>query len=234
LLALWMLSCAAAAPQATLRIARIEAIPDQLVGAAILEAIYRHLDIRLEFVDMPAKRALLESSEGRVDGEIQRVLDVGSEYPTLIAVRPSVNYIEPSAFVTRADFRVDGWRSVAPYSIGIVRGVGSSERGTKGMSRVEAVTTMDQLMGMLADGRVEVAVNDRFSGELVCKRLHLDATIHALSPAIERIPLYHFLNERHRDLVPRVEAVVREMTASGELERIRADAQAQLIKAAGR
>jgi polar amino acid transport system substrate-binding protein len=42
---------------------------------------------------MPAERAPLESSEGRVDGEIQRVLDVGREYPTLPVLRPSFNYI---------------------------------------------------------------------------------------------------------------------------------------------
>lgn len=229
----WGMSCAAAAAApASLRIARIEAIPDQLVGAALLEAVYRRLDIRLEFVDMPAKRALVESSEGRVDGEIQRVLDVGSEYPTLLALRPSLNYIEPSVFVKRLELRVDGWRSIAPYSIGIVRGVGSSERGTKGMGRVEAVASMDQLMAMLADDRLDLAVNDRFSGELVCRRLHLDA-IRPLSPPLEHIPLYHFLNERHRALVPRVEAVLREMSASGELERLRAEAVERLIKAAG-
>ena len=176
-LALCVLGIADAQAQAPLRLARIENIPDQQVGAEILQAVYQRLGFTVEFVDLPAKRALLESSQGRVDGEVQRVLAVQSEYPSLLPVQPSINYIEPSAFVKRLDFPVDGWRSIAGYSIGIVRGVGSSERGTQGMARVEAVATMDQLMQMLAHDRIEVAVNDRFSGLLINRRLRLEMEI---------------------------------------------------------
>lgn len=231
--ALSMVGPAGARPRLSLRLARVEDIPDQLVGSLILEVVYRRLDIAVEFVDMPAKRALVESSQGRVDGEVQRLLDVGREYPSLIAVQPSINYIEPAAFVKRLDFRVAGWRSVAPYSIGIVRGVGSSERGTQGMARVAAVTSMDQLMDMLADDRVEVAVSDQFSGLLVVRRRHLETTIRPLSPVLEHIALYHFLNERHRDLVPRVGQVIQDMAASGELERLREEFTMRMIGAAG-
>ena len=130
--ALSMVGSAGAQPRLSLRLARVENIPDQLVGSAILEVVYRRLDIALEFVDMPAKRALVESSQGHVDGEVQRVLDVGREYPSLLVVQPSINYIEPAVFVKRIDFRVAGWSSIAPHSIGIVRGVGSSVRRSAG------------------------------------------------------------------------------------------------------
>jgi uncharacterized membrane protein len=86
--ALSMVGPAGARPRLSLRFARVEDIPDQLVGSLILEVVYRRLDIAVEFVDMPAKRALVESSEGRVDREVQRLLDVGREYPSLIAVQP--------------------------------------------------------------------------------------------------------------------------------------------------
>jgi ABC-type amino acid transport substrate-binding protein len=229
-LMLFALDAAAAPAKTVLRLARLENIPDQFVGGEILKAVYQRLDITVEFVDLPAKRALAESSSGRVDGEVHRILAVQSEFPSLIPVRPSINYIEPSAFVKQNDFRVDGWNSIAPYSIGIVRGVGSSERGTAGMSKVEAVASMDQLMKMLAFGRFEVAVNDRFSGVLVNRKLRLDTVVRPLSPALEHIPLYHFLHERHRDLVPRVEKVLREMEAAGELQRIRQDITRRMLE----
>lgn len=230
--ALLLFCTGATQAQTALRLARIENIPDQIVGGEILKAVYQRLGITVEFVDLPAKRALVESSEGRVDGEVHRILAVQSEFASLIAVRPSINYIEPSAFVKQRDFAIDGWNSIAPYTIGIVRGVGSSERGTKGMSRVEAVATMDQMMQMLASGRFEVAVNDRFSGVLVNKRLHLDTVLRPLSPALERVALYHFLHERHRELVPQVEKALRDMEASGELERLRQEITARMIKEA--
>jgi ABC-type amino acid transport substrate-binding protein len=89
---------------------------------------------------------------------------------------------------------------------------------------------MDQLMQMLASGRIDVAVNDRFSGVLVNKKLRLDTVVRPLSPALEHIPLYHFLHERHRDLVPRVEKVLRDMEASGELERLRREITLRMLK----
>ncbi|MDR7305824.1 transporter substrate-binding domain-containing protein [Rhodoferax saidenbachensis] len=207
--------------QSVLRIARIENVPDQQVGAEILTVVYSKLGIQLQFVDGPAKRSLLESSEGRLDGEIQRVLDVQNEYPTLLAVPVSINYIEPTAFTKRASFAVTGWDSLRPYKIGIVRGVGSSERGTAGMPQVEPTTNMEQMMLMLNADRTDVAVNDLFSGMLILHRLGLQEVIHPLLPVLQRIELYHFLNERHRALVPRVEAVIRQMKSSGELASLR-------------
>ena len=100
------------------------------------------------------------------------------------------------------------------------------------MSRVEAVGSMDQLMQMLASGRFELAVNDRFSGVLVNKRLHLDTVVRPLSPALEHIPLHHFLHERHRDLVPRVEKALQAMEASGELERLRQQITTRMLQEA--
>jgi ABC-type amino acid transport substrate-binding protein len=218
-----------------LRFARLENVPDQFLGGEILVAVYKRLGITVEFMDLPAKRSLLESSEGRVDGEVQRILAVQDQYPTLIAVQPSFNFIEPTAFVpTGISLRVEGWKSLAPHSIGIVRGVGSSERGTQGMRAVEPVTTMENLMQSLHAGRFEVAVNDRFSGLLVIRRLGLEGKVQALDPPLERIPLYHFLHERHRDLVPKVEQVIRSMQASGELDRVRHRVMDGMLAAARR
>lgn len=220
--------------QPAMRLARLENVPDQALGAEILKVVYGRLAIPVEFVDLPAKRSLLESSEGRVDGEVQRILAVQTQYPTLVALHPSFNYIEPSAFVKDTELRVDGWPSLAPHSVGIVRGVGSSEAGTRGMTRVEAVSTMDQLMQALAAGRYEVAVNDRFSGLLVIQRLGLASVVRAVEPPLQHIPLHHFLHERHRAMVPRIEQVLRSMQASGELQRVRQDAVAAILDSARR
>jgi ABC-type amino acid transport substrate-binding protein len=223
--------------QGSVRIARLENVPDQFLGGELLGAIYKRLGMTVEFVDMPAKRSLIESSEGRVDGEVQRILAVQDQYPTLVAVHPSFNSIEPAAFVrtgSGVNLRVDGWKSLAPHSIGIVRGVGSSERGTQGMPTVEPVTTMENLMQSLQAGRFEVAVNDRFSGLLVIRKLGLEGKVQPLDPPLERIPLHHFLHERHRDLVPKVGQVIRGMQASGELDKLRQRVMDSMLSAVKR
>src|SRR5260370_19161136 len=124
-----LLSSSPSHAQSVIRLARIADIPDQYVGGEILRAVYGRLNIAVEFVDVPGKRALALSSAGELDGEIQRIANLARDYPTLVQISPPINYIEPSVFTTTLRFDVKGWNSITDYSIGIVRGVGSSEAG---------------------------------------------------------------------------------------------------------
>jgi ABC-type amino acid transport substrate-binding protein len=221
ILALWALCCALSFAEPALRFARIENIPDQYVGGEILKAVYARLGIAVEFIDMPAQRALVESSSGKVDGAVQGIAKVQDQYPTLLMVKPAINTIEPSAFVSRLRIEVLGWGSIRRYRVGIVRGVGSSEDGTRGMPHVTAFASLDPLMEALAANRVDVAVSDSFSGLAAVRKLGLRGKVSMLSPPLQRIDVYHFLNIRHRELLPRVEDAIAAMQASGELEALR-------------
>ncbi len=205
-----------------IRLARIADIPDQYVGGEMLRAVYAKLDINLEFEDVPGKRALVLSSAGEVDGEIQRIGTLSRDYPTLIQVAPAINYIEPTVFSTKLHFDVAGWNSIRDYSIGIVRGVGSSEAGTRGMDRVTATTSLENMIQMLDADRFDVMVTDLFSGLVAVRKLNLQARIYPLPPPLERISIYHYLHEHHRDLVPKVGKVIEQMEVSGELAELRA------------
>lgn len=213
--------CSAACAEPPLRFARIENIPDQFVGGEILKVVYSRLNVPIELVDLPAKRALVDSSEGRLDGEVHRNVNVQKQYPTLLMLRPAINYIEPSVFSTKYRFPVSGWDSIKDYNIGIVHGVGTSEDGTRGMKNVLAVTTLGQLMQVLAMDRIDVAVSDSFSGLVAVKQLGLEGRITVLTPPLQKTEIYHFLHEKHRALMPKVESMLREMQASGELELFR-------------
>lgn len=157
---------------------------------------------------------------------MHRILDVANEYPSLIPVKPAINFIEPSAFVRTSQasrFKIDGWQSVRNYNVAIVLGVGSSERGTAGFPRVTRCKTLNQAITMLEAGRVDVVAFDRFSGLDEVMRLGLTDRITPLAPPFQTIEIYHFLNRMHSDVVPRLEAILRDMAASGELVRLRTD-----------
>lgn len=207
--------------QAVIRLARIADIPDQYVGGEILRAVYGRLNIAVEFEDVPGKRALALSSAGKLDGEVHRIANLARDYPTLVQISPPINYIEPSVFTTALRFEVRGWNSIKDYSIGIVRGVGSSEAGTRGMSRVTAAASLENMIRMLDAGRFDLMVTDLFSGRVAVRKLNLQSRVHSLSPPIEKIYIYHYLHERHRDLARKVERVIQDMNASGELARLR-------------
>lgn len=230
-LAAGMPSAAAEAP-ATIKLARLAEFPDQIVGGEILKAVYARLGITVEFVDAAPKRALALSSSGEVDGEVQRIGGLEKTFPTLVPVRVPINDIEPAAFTTGLTFSPSGWNSITDHHIGIVQGVGSSEAGTKGMAHVQAAVSLESLIRMLDAGRIDVMVTDAFSGQLAVASMGLAGRIRPLSPPLDTIPLYHYLNERRSDLVPLVEKAARDMEASGELARLRADLRQRMIDTA--
>lgn len=160
---------------------------------------------------------------------MHRIANLARDYPTLVQISPAINYIEPSVFTTTLVFDVRGWDSIRDYSIGIVRGVGSSEAGTRGMSRVTAAASLENMIQMLDAERFDLMVTDLFSGRVAVRKLNLQARIHPLMPPLQRIDIYHYLHERHRPLVPKVEKVIQEMSASGELARLRETLVRQIL-----
>jgi polar amino acid transport system substrate-binding protein len=203
--------------------------PDQAIGAVIVKAAYEKLDIPVKFVILPGKRALVESSEGRADGEVHRIVEIGDEYLTLLRVPTPINYIEPSVFSKRHEFEVTDCAALQGYQIGIVRGVKHSQLCTQGMQNVIAGDDLTAVMRMLNAGRVDLLITARINGLLMAKKLGLDA-IKPLSPPLSRFWVYHYLHERHKDLVPTIDNVFKAMQESGDLEALRAQAVKKLLQ----
>ena len=205
--------------------------PDQAIGAVIVKAAYEKLGIPVKFAILPGKRALAESSEGRADGEVHRIVEIGEEYPTLLRVPTPINYIEPSVFSKKHKFEVTDCAALQGYQIGIVRGVKHSQLCTQGMQKVFVGDDLTGVMRMLNAGRIDLLITARINGLLMVKELGLD-DIKPLSPPLSRLWVYHYLHERHKGLVPTIDAVFKAMQESGELEALRAQAVQKLLQKA--
>ena len=221
-----------ASAQQPLKFTQIVDTPDQVIGAVIVKAAYEKLDIPVKFVILPGKRALAESSEGRADGEVHRIIEIGDEYPTLLRVPTPINYIEPSVFSKKHEFEVTNCAALQGYKIGIVRGVKHSQLCTQGLENVLVGDDLTGVMRMLNAGRIDLLITARINGLMMAKELKLD-TIKPLSPPLSRFWVYHYLHERHKRLVPTVDAIFKAMQKSGELEALREKAVQQLLQKAG-
>ena len=220
-----------ASAQQPLKFTQIVDTPDQAIGAVIVKAAYEKLGMPVKFEILPGKRALMESSEGRADGDVHRIFEIGDEYPTLLRVPTAINYIEPSVFSKKHEFEVTDCAALKGYQIGIVRGVKHSQLCTQGMENVFVGDDLTGVMRMLDAGRVELLITARINGLLLAKKLKLDA-IKPLSPPLSRFWVYHYLHERHKDLVPTIDKVFKAMQESGELEALRAQAVQKLLQKA--
>ena len=222
-----------ASAQQPLTFTQIVDTPDQAIGAVIVKAAYEKLGNPVKFAILPGKRALTESSEGRADGEVHRIFEIGNAYPTLLRVPTPINYIEPSAFSKKHGFEVTDCAALQGYQIGIVQGVKHSQLCTQGMENVFVGDDLTGVMRMLDAGRIDLLITARINGLLLAKELRLDA-IKPLSPPLSRLWVYHYLHERHKDLVPTIDAVFKAMQESGELETLREQAVQQLLQKAAK
>jgi len=202
-----------------LQLSKIEGSILSKISEQVLAEAYQHLDIKIEFVSFPAKRGLMISNEGSVDGEVHRIKKVDYKYPNLIRVPTAINLAEVVVFSHNRKIKVEGWNSLKPYKIGILRGIVVSEEGTKDMD-TEAFNSYDQVLMMLNFKRIDVGVLTRIGGLYHLRGLEFK-DIKMLEPPILQHGLYHYLHVKHEALVPRINGVLKKMQANGRIKAIR-------------
>ena len=189
------------------------------ISRDVLSEAYRRIDTPLVFKEVPALRALAESVEGQVDGELHRMDGLARRYPSLVQVKVPINWFEVVVLTRSARFVPQGWDSLRPYSVGVHRGILAIEQGTRGM-RIDPAPSNDLVLRKLMAGRTDVAVMpDIEARELLLARQ--DSGVKILAPALARVPLYHYLHKRNRMLAQRLEGVLKAMEADGTIAAIR-------------
>lgn len=203
--------------QETLVLARSESLAGDIAEQVLKEA-YHRIGIEVRTKPFPAERSLVASNGGLVDGEVSRLKGIEGTYPNLMMAPVVVNSLEVMAFVKNVTFKVTGWESLRPYTIGIRRGVKYAEQGTKGM-KVEPVSTYEQCFKMLDSERIDVVVVSFYDGLKIIKDLQLKG-VRPLTPRLATINQYHYLHKKHADLISKITKALKEMEAEGRIKAI--------------
>ncbi len=64
---------------------------------------------------------------------------------------------------------------------------------------------------MLLNGRVDLVVAGKVEGQTILQRLNASDDYKALSPPLESLLLYHYLNIKHSKLVPHLEQALKKL-----------------------
>ncbi len=203
---------------------------DTVTSEVITRRAYKRIGIDVQIRKFPGERALRLANSGKVDGEVQRINGIAAKYHNLIQIHPAINYIQGTVFTLAKSFKVDGWESLRPYRIGYIRGIKFAENNTVSMNSL-AVSDYQTMFQMLRKKRFDIIVSPRLNGIYQMKQLGIKK-IKELNPAIMRFNLYHYLNNKHVALVPKISAVFKKMQASGELTKIRNQVITVLMKRA--
>lgn len=189
------------------------------ISARVLVKAYQRIGIEIKPIELPAERSLINSNNGSLDGEVNRIKGIDRKYKNLLMVPIPVNSFEGVVFTKNYSFSVEGWGSLKPYTIAIRTGAKFAEKGTSGM-RVYKFTTYDKVFELIAKDRYDVCVSSRVVGFYQINKQNL-VGIRVLEPPLERFHLYHYLHKKHKELVPKISASLKRMAAEGAILRER-------------
>lgn len=225
LLALWVGT--AFGQSAPLQLAANERLAEQWVAAQLLQEVYRRAGLSMVIEPLPPARATKETVSGLKDGEVARIRAYGESNPTLDRVEPAIYVLTSNAFSLRSRAaEIHRREDLVHYSLGAIRGVAHSSDLTEGHPATTLTQRADLLFKMLNSRRFDAALDTGINGRYVIKRQGL--TDIQVSPDLARYELFHYLHPKHQALAGRIGAVIGQMRASGEMDKLIVKAEADL------
>lgn len=193
---------------------------DRKALEAISKQALRRLNLDVQLVTLPSARSLAAADAGEVDGEGLRVAGLTARYPNLLQVPEPYVRVALVAFSRDATLSLDGgWKALEPYRVAHIRGWKVFEAQMGSARAVQKVDRPEQLFQMLEAGHVDLALYTRADGVALARRMGL-SSVAPLTPALQEVDLYLYLNRRHEALVPRLAEVIRQMKVDGSYNRV--------------
>jgi len=167
-----------------------------------LQQAYQQLGYQMQLVRLPAGRSLQMTNQGLYDGELFRIDGVQHEFPQLLQVPVQLASIKLLAYVAspRAQ-ELQQWARQSDLRIGYVRGFRLVSQ-VRFAGKALPVTTLEQALGMLRQGKVDVLLEDQQSLLSLLPEGLAEAGISAQSGVLAEAGLYHYVHQRHAAIVP--------------------------------
>jgi hypothetical protein len=174
-----------------------------------LQRAYSRLGYQIEVVRLPAGRSLHMANRGVYDGELFRIGGLAEDFPALRQVEVQLATIEVLAFVkTEHQAELRDWVDLKHIRVGYVRGFRLAEKIQYAGYPV-ALTTLEQAVGMLEQGKIDVLLEDLQSVRSMLPAQLEQVGLTSLPTVLARAGLYHYLHERHSDLLEPLATVLK-------------------------
>lgn len=192
------------------------------ISQRVMKEAYRRLDLDVKFTALPAARSLAVANSGRVDGELYRIKNIHLKYKNLMMIPTPIGIMEGVAITTNPKISLQGWQSLAPYRVCIRNGVKFAEAGTKEM-KVDVNNSNEHLFYNLGLNRCDVIVLARLTSIKLAQDFEKEMKRPVYYHVIQTYPLFHYLHQKNRHLVPELTEVLDEMQRDGTIANIRTD-----------
>lgn len=141
---------------------------------------FRRVGAKLQLVKLPAERGLINANAGIIDGDLNRIREIGAQYPNLIRVPEKIFDANFSAYSKDRSIR-SSWSDIRQRAVGYIRGWKIFEQQLADAPNVTTAENAEQLFNLLALDRIEVALYDRWVGEAQARQQGIEG-VYALTP----------------------------------------------------
>jgi len=225
-LGLGLVGPAAADP---VELVRIESLVDQQIAARVMETVYDRAGIEVNITALPGMRALSEAASGKKHGETMRIFELGDRVDTLIRVPTPIMQLQ-TAVIGRKDktITVDTAEDLNSYLVVVVRGVLHTEAYQQSVTNVLILDDQIKALELVDKGRADVVLTNRIEAVLLLKTGAFPNLV-LINPEIKATSLHHYLHVSKKALVPKIDAVLKGMSESGELSRLINEIEADYV-----
>lgn len=199
----------------------IDSVRTQMTFQILSEA-YSALGINLEFKEYPILRSTHSAHTGKVDGEVFKISGLDKKYPNLIKIPVPLDDIELMVMTRKDSSLHANWASLRYASVGYFRGIFLIERmiAAKKIRNAKPLETNEQLIKMVSLGRLDAGLIARIAGIMNLKKSQVNNVVLHPQP-IAATPVYHYLNNKHADLVPELIKALKKMKETGRMKEIK-------------
>lgn len=198
------------------------------MGRAILRRAFEKLALELQFEPLPLRRSLPMTQQGLLDGEALRIRDLAAGLPELLLVPVPIATVQVLGYVRQAGPQPRDEAALTALRLGYPRGIVLLERWLADAPRKVEASTRTDLLRLLRAEVIDVALLTSAAGLPELEPDDMSGLARLPTP-FHVTPLYALLHQRHRELLPRLARVLREMEDSGESARLRNAAWGALL-----
>ncbi|SOB59033.1 conserved exported protein of unknown function [Pseudodesulfovibrio profundus] len=184
----------------------------------LLKELGKRLDQQINLVRLPPERALIVINEGKSDMELPRIAGLEKKYPNLVMVPEKVLDYHFVAF-SRTKTKYDSWDDLKGMRVGYIIGWKIFEKNVPPEADVTKLRQPLQLMEMLEQGRIDVALYERAAGQHIIHEKGFTTIETFCTPLADR-PMYLYMHNKHADIVPVVASHLRAMKEDGTYSKI--------------
>jgi polar amino acid transport system substrate-binding protein len=191
----------------------------------VVREAFSRIGVKIHIVPADSATALEKVNKGLYDGDLMRVAGANQKYPNVIQIPEPLFEIEFSAFSNTVNSPMSGYEGLKPYRVAVPKGWIETDNNVKeeNVKSVFRIISPFDMFNTLLKGDADIVIYHRLMGYEMIKEMGASDKIHVLEPPMAVRPYFFWIHKKHQDLVPKLDAAIKDMKKDGTIQKIVAE-----------